>query len=207
MRQLINTLIAFTVFFGSCYAASPAYEERISFQPHIDILSYEPHWAPPEFSHSTQFGGYYFEANRAGRTATSDDYFAHTPVGPIMALWTVTRYLEETRPKRVECAREPAYPSLYGKSKEEYEVAINNFVKPFNEYSQCRRTLFKQFEDEETRTTYYARSPNHYKIVFPPERKEHVFYKIEGVFGGLGSVPFEALTEKQKHSLRIYVKA
>ena len=150
---------------------------------HSSYPKTQPHWKKYEIKHKTYFGKYtYFNDH-------FNDYYGD-PLGPIVAVWKVTRYLGK-EPSFKDCGKEPIYPSLPSNM----SLSSPEFTKLTESYSHSRKKYYSCLDDNDaiedkskTITYYYARSKNNYLPILPPRPENHGVYEIHVSFGPMGWV-------------------
>ena len=166
-------------------------DKYIWLKTHFSYPNKKPYWKKNELTHKTYFGKYtYFND-------IFNDYYGD-PLGPIVAIWSVTKYLGN-EPAFKDCGKKPIWnPNSYKSNTQAYKDSEKQWDIENKQRQNCIKLNNEIEEKSKTITYYYARSNNNYLPVLPKRPENHALYDIHISFGPMGGIVERGLTEKEK---------
>ena len=177
-------------------------DKHIWLNVHHNYFEDTLHWREYEIDTFRIYFGKYDLVKHQGSKYNRDIFnnWYGDPLGPIVAVWEVTRYLGE-EPSFKECIK-PDDPIEIAKK---YGLGSPEYIKVEKSYKDSRKKYYHCIDDNEaikqkskTITYYYARSTNNYLPKLPKRPQNHALYDIQISFGPMGGIVERGLTEKEK---------
>jgi len=152
-------------------------DEWLLLYLHESIVPQKPNWDSADFKQLSYFARYRASADKFHR-------YGGDPIGPIVGIWQIKRYLGE-KPQELVCGEEPKYP----KNPPGIQISSLAFKKLEDQWSNKRDEFYICHQNNN--------NSNNYAIVAQPRPANHASYQVHMSFGPLVGVATQALLPEQ----------
>ena len=167
-------------------------DKYIWLKAHSSYPNIQPYWKENKVDYKVYFGKY---------SHFNDLFNNHygDPIGPVVAVWEVNRYLGE-EPKFRDCGEKPIWnPKKFKSNTSEYKNSEKQWDTANKERRKCIENNVNLKQKAKTITYYYARSTNNQLPVLPDRIENHALYEIHLSFGSMGKILARGLS-KEEHA-------